>query len=229
MNKYDLYVIGAGGTGTYFLKEAARYLDALGNSSPIMTAAIVDGDKVEDKNLSRQSFMEEDIGHYKSAVMADALYSAFPCGAKWTAVGEYLTDLSLLNSGRHIPLVIGCVDNHGCRLLLEKFFAKSKDIIYFDSANEFTTGEVVFAYKQGGKVVSPCRSHYFPEILKGDTRQRTEMSCSELNTVAPQHITANMMAGQILLTEFCSLMEGKPHPGMVTFDTAEFYSEYHKA
>ena len=224
--KYALIVIGAGGTGTYFLKEFSRFHGS--EASPIKRFIIFDGDTVEEKNLERQAFATDDIGRNKASVMAEVLHDAF--GTPWEAYGQYLTKISQLNAAikdtKMIPLIIGCVDNHACRLLLEECFQKKEDIVYLDSANEFSTGESVFAYKAGGKVISPCRSHYFPDILGKRGKDRTEMSCEELNLVAPQHIATNMEAGNILLSEVCSLLAGKPHPGLVAFDTASFYREY---
>lgn len=237
---YTIMVIGSGGTGTYFLKEASRLI----SSNPdiqkrIIQAYIVDGDNVEEKNLSRQCFTEDDIGRNKAVVMADVLNSAFHLS--WKAIPEYVTDVSLLEKYlpiskqtryignhcyQHMPLIIGCVDNHATRLVCEEFFRKAYACTYFDSANEYDTGECVFAYKVQGKVVSPCRSHYFPQIVNGDLRNVTEMGCEELNKVAPQHIFTNMMAGLQLCSGFSNLMNNKVTPGFVFFNPATFYSEF---
>lgn len=224
MESYHIIVVGSGGTGTYLLKELSRYLQGgLGN---ITAFTIIDGDTVEDKNLERQSFAEDDIGFNKAAVMADVLSSAF--SVPWTSYAEYLVSLEQLDNifyNDSIPVIFGCVDNHACRLLLEEYFDKKDTIVYYDSANEFATGEVVFAYKKDGKVISPYRSHYFPEI-KQDNKKRTEMSCEELNNVAPQHIATNMAAGNILLKEFTAFLSGSPHAGLVTFDLDMYYQEF---
>ena len=222
----DLHVVvvGSGGTGTYFLKEFCRFI--AGGHTLIKKLTIVDGDVVEAKNMERQAFSEEDIGFNKAAVMADVLSSAFDLDIE--SYDEYLTelkDLEAMFSGSSLPVIVGCVDNHACRLLLEKFFNTHDNVIYLDSANEFSTGEVIFAYKKDGKVLSPCRSHYYPEISKA-TKKVTEMSCEELNNVAPQHIATNMTAGNVLLKEMCSILSGKANPGMVTFDLDMYYQEF---
>ena len=223
---YNMVVVGSGGTGTYFLKEFSRFIQ--GGHRSINKMTIVDGDTVEEKNMERQAFSQEDVGFNKATVMADVLSSAFEL--KWGAFSKYLTTLDelkdVLGSSTSTPLIIGCVDNHACRMLLEKFFEESRDCIYLDSANEFSTGEVIFAYKKGGKVISPCRSYYYPEVASNSNKKVTEMSCEELNNVAPQHIATNMTAGNILLKEVCSLLSGNEHPGMVTFDLDMYYQEF---
>ena len=223
-NKFTLSVIGAGGTGGYFLKEFSRYLQG-DKEKQIVHMEIIDGDTVEEKNILRQSFQLEDVGFNKAIVMADILKSAF--NADFTPKAEFLNDeTQLYYSQTSVPIIIGCVDNHKARLVCEEFFNSHDTCFYLDSANEFSYGEVVFAYKIDGKVLSPVRSHYFPKIKTDAGKARTEMSCEELNNVAPQHIATNMQAGNILLNEVCSILEGRPHCGMVTFDLENYAQDF---
>lgn len=230
---YEIFVIGAGGTGTFFLKEVSRFL--AGNKN-IFAYHIFDGDVVERKNLARQSFIEDDIGRNKASVMAEILQDAFQI--PWRAHDSYVTAPEQLTKlftgkgrrGNHcddvIPVIVSCVDNHACRLLLESIFEKEPNCILFDSGNEFTTGEVVLAYKRAGKIFGPVRSVYFPDVKNGDIRSRTEMSCEELNNVAPQHIFTNMMAANILASAISNLFEEKLTPGFVYFNTLKYQVEF---
>ena len=139
---------------------------------------------------------------------------------------EQIDDILSLKTDE-IPILLGCVDNHGCRLVLEEYFRTHDNCIYFDSANEIQSGEVVLSYKLNGKQVSPLRSEIFPDILKGDTRNVTEMSCEELNTVTPQHITVNMMAGLALLSSVVGLIQNqRVRPGMICVNSFDMSSEY---
>ena len=230
---YVFIIVGAGGTGTYFLKEFSRFIAGNECAKRIEGMYILDGDSVEKKNLARQCFLEEDIGRNKASVMAEVLNEAFELS--FVSFNQYLTDKETLKEimkshysyAKHtIPVIISCVDNHGCRLLLEEYFKESKDCIYYDSANEYDTGEVVFAYKFGGKVVGPVRSHYFPGMKHEDTRSREEMSCEELNAVAPQHIFTNMKAANLLLTGVANLLSGIVTPGFSYFNALKYESSF---
>lgn len=234
--KFEFFVIGAGGTGTYFLKEVSRYLQ--GNMKNVVALHIFDGDVVEEKNLARQSFVRDDIGRNKASVMAEALEGNF--GLSWRAHDVYVScaeDVTKFFSRRYsrgavtdvvIPVMVSCVDNHACRLVLEEIFDKEDNCILFDSGNEFVTGEVVFAYKSGGRVCGQTRSRYFPEMKDADLRARTEMSCEELNRVAPQHIFTNMLAGNILSSGVSNLLEGENPltPGVVFFNAAKYQVDF---
>lgn len=228
-----MVVVGAGGTGTYFLKEVSRFIYALGDHSMIGKMTIIDGDIVERKNLERQCFQEEDIGLFKSSVMADILNCAFSLSWKAKAIFLESKDQLTIEKGDAFrkeeyitfPVIVGCVDNHACRMVLEDYFNSCKSCIYLDAANEYSSGEIVVALKVNGKVLSPLRSKYFPEIMKKQ-KSRSQMSCTELSAVSPQHICVNMLAGNILLSEFSSICGGKFHGGMVVFDCRNFDMQY---
>lgn len=195
---------------------------------------LVDGDSVEEHNLQRQCFQREDIGFSKATVLADALHSAF--NVYWKAYPVFLEKVEQLDnwlnlkSGKEsleIPILLGCVDNHGARMVMEEYFRLQENCIYFDSANEHESGEVVLSYKMKGVQLSKLRSEIFPDILRGDLRNVTEMSCEELNNVTPQHITVNMMAGLALLSSVLALLEqGQMKPGMICFNSSSMASEF---
>lgn len=227
--RYHLICIGAGGTGGYILKELSRYLG--GTHKKIASLSIIDGDRVEEHNLSRQCFQREDIGVHKASILAEVLNDAF--NLSWEVFPYYLETVNQLkewvplDENKSIPLLLGCVDNHGCRMILEEYFQSLDTCIYFDAANEIESGEVVFSYKFKGKQVSMLRSEIFPDIKKGDLRNVTQLSCEELNRIEPQHITVNMMAGLILLSAISSLLEkNEIRPGMTCFNAASMSMEY---
>ena len=223
--KFSLIVIGSGGTGSYFLKEFSRFYQQ--RRDIFNSMCIFDGDIVEDKNLMRQSFLPEDVGFNKASVMASVLNDAFDLN--WTAYARYVTkaeEIKAAFSPNTIPVIVGCVDNHACRLVCEEIFGTHESCVYIDSANEFSSGEVVVAIKDKGRILGPVRSSYFPEIKEGDLRAVTEISCEELNNSSPQHIATNMLAGNILLSCICNLISGGLKPGVVYFDAANYSSDF---
>lgn len=231
--KYDLCVVGAGGTGTYFLKEFSRFLcNNVDTKKSIVSMHIYDGDVVEEKNLSRQAFTDADIGRNKAAVMAEVLNDAFDLS--YIAHDIYVLDRQQVTKNFQkkqysepvVPLIVSCVDNHACRILLEQIFETEDSCVLFDSGNEFSSGEVVYSYKSCNKVYGPVRSYYFPDVAKGELRSRAEMSCTELNSVAPQHIFTNMLAGNLLCCGIANLFGGKITPGFAYFNALAYSSGF---
>lgn len=230
---YVFIIVGAGGTGTYFLKEFSRFIAGTEFEKQIAAMYILDGDTVEKKNLTRQCFCEEDIGRNKAAVMAEILNEEFKLSFRsrnhYLLKKESITEMVRESSEygeNNIPVVISCVDNHACRLLLEEYFQEVSNCIYFDSANEYETGEVVYSYKFEGKVIGPVRSVYFPGIKHEDNRSREKMSCEELNQVSPQHIFTNMKAANLLLSGVANLFAGVVTPGFSFFNTFKYEEDF---
>ena len=69
-----IIVLGAGGTGGYVIPHLYRL--AFGRNGYVRII-ICDGDVVEEKNLVRQNFVEQDIGHNKAKVLAERYSAAF--------------------------------------------------------------------------------------------------------------------------------------------------------
>lgn len=242
-----LCVVGCGGTGSSFIELLTRYLSQNFNQTRlrIRTMLVIDGDTVEEKNLRNQAFIKDDVGYPKSAVMADAMNQYLAAGSatvRWKAYDKYIISSKELeklvcghmndyNPGETVVCLFGCCDNHNCRLMMEDVFHSPvlPNVFLYDSANEFKNGEVVFAHKIDGVVYSLCRSEIFPDIKQGDLRNVTEMSCEELNNVAPQHLLVNRMAAQILMMGFTSMFEdGVPKFGFCVFNVTSMNSQFYE-
>lgn len=240
---FNMIVIGAGGTGSYFLKEFARFVASSHKIDKTkIFVTVVDGDRVEEKNLERQNFFSDSLNQYKAEEMVSLIIETFDV-TNFVACNEYILSeeniqdiytktydifgLDRRSKEGIVPVIIGCVDNHQARTSMEHFFKSTPNCVYYDSANEFSSGEVVFSYKNGAQIVSPVRSHYFPDMSENIGKSVVEMSCSELNSVAPQHLATNMKAANILLTGLLRfIVEHVAMPGIVFFDTFRFVETY---
>lgn len=141
-----IIVIGAGGTGGYVIPNLYRLCFARKGYTRII---ICDGDAVEEKNLIRQNFIEQDIGQNKAKVLAERYSAAF--GIKCEYIPEFIESEEKMleltspdfhkNTWQNIPetqrvLLLGCVDNNKSRQLCHNVFKKQKDLIYIDSGND---------------------------------------------------------------------------------------------
>lgn len=234
--QYKTVILGTGGTGGILAKEYGQFLYSLSDEDKAKwgDVLLIDGDIVEKKNLVRQPFIEEDIGKNKAEVLAEIINMAY--GTEYRAFGSYITSLSdfmnLLGCGNNdkdtVYVLCGCVDNHQARSVMDEFFHcdSMKNVIYLDSANEYSVGEVVTAVKLNGIVISPTRTHYYPDIYDSEESRKkvTDMSCEELNTVAPQHKITNMLASNILLGIICKMIQENHLRGGITyFDAFRFF------
>lgn len=120
--KLNIHVIGAGGTGGYFLCFLARLL-AGGNH----IIHVYDGDRVEPKNLKRQNFTTDELDLNKAEAICNRLSNEILQAPKLIAHSEYLTCkedllaeiLSSLEEDQSLILVLA-VDNIATRKMVNE-------------------------------------------------------------------------------------------------------------
>lgn len=209
-------VIGAGGTGGYFIPQLVRQISLQNKilkleNKPLHALTIIDGDGLEEKNLVRQNFLSRDVGYNKAEVMADRYGRAF--GLEISYIPEYLADATMLKeilrSNGGIPVIVDCVDNNKTRSIMHEVFKATKNCYWLSSGNEEWAGQVVVGYNAGKALDKsnkaphlfdlPCVADIYPEILEGTDKLPTELSCAERAVSNPQNIFTNQTAANLLL------------------------------
>lgn len=161
----NVLIIGAGGTGSYFIRDALRFIsNSTDNRIGVYRILIADGDIVEDKNISRQNFIYSDIGSYKAEVLATRYGTAFSLPVYF--FNEYVDKnfftkyrssiFSKTDAYRSILIVLTFVDSVKTRLLIYKklfyelmYFASLSyysGILWIDAGNMKYNGQVVVSF-----------------------------------------------------------------------------------
>lgn len=230
MEHLNIVVIGTGGTGGAFLARFCQFL--CGQDKKNYSLTICDGDTVEKKNIQRQPFTYEDIGRNKAEVLSEIFNDMYDLDVRFA--DHYIDDDDDVNDlfdsydYRQVLILIGTVDNHAARLEMDKFFRACKvPIIYIDSGNEYSHGQVVFAVKNAkGQIISPPVADYFPEVLLGGVSRKDE-SCEVLNNSAPQHLATNNLAGNIIFSALSDyIMNGQVPSGITYFDAFKMFMRH---
>ncbi|WP_338657177.1 ThiF family adenylyltransferase (plasmid) [Sporosarcina psychrophila] len=149
--QYKIVCIGAGANGSHFVRNLLQDISTYGagRSTSIYrkarlfgTLTIVDGDKVEQKNLSNQLFDVEDIDAFKVDALAERYGTHYEVDVM--AVAEYVTSIEELHelfslneenaNNKMIPILIGLVDNNRTRMLMHEYFHSSllDELLYID-------------------------------------------------------------------------------------------------
>lgn len=209
-------IIGAGGTGGYVIPHLYRIGFAAERSMRIL---VCDGDVVEEKNLIRQNFVEQDVGRNKAQVLAERYSAAFGIECEYiprfVESEEELFQLTVpdffKSSYRGIPetqrvILLGCVDNNKSRKLCHAVFAKRKDLVYIDSGNGEHTGQVVCGVRQNGRTTYKPVCSLYPDILGDEDKFPSELSCAERTISAPQSVTANLTAATAVVSFLYDLL-----------------------
>lgn len=242
--EFIVMCVGVGGTGGNFIKEFTRYATYFHKEDVSIKIVLIDGDKVEKKNEERQPFIDDDIEQFKSVVLASALKDNFGY-EEITAYPMYIDEVSDLDKiyssmcrflnyrteyerGMTIPILIGAVDNHRARQVMEEWFGKKDNIFYFDSANEYAVGELVLSARVNGELVAPPRSYYYPDVLTDASPSAKELSCGVVNVSSPQHLATNLFASVLLMSAVSNLLSDNAFEGGITyFSRDSLYSKFY--
>lgn len=131
-SRYSVTIVGCGGTGGFIAEALCRLLPADAD------LVLVDHDRVEERNLTRQSFYREDLEGFKSEILAHRLALRFdrPVGYSTlpVAMAEFFSP----------GLVIGCVDNGLARRdIARKIMEMPYHKWWVDSGNGDNYGQIV--------------------------------------------------------------------------------------
>ncbi len=227
--KRTIIIVGCGGTGGYLIPALCNYLEVKERglaSADRSNLVLIDGDTVELKNLDRQYFSEDDIGENK-AISFERRIKEAELHANVFAYDRYLESPKELKeiAGMYVgdKIFVSCVDNMVARSVIKNTFHMYDNAYYIDGGNEFKNGQCVYAAKNSGVIISPDYTFYYGENLEGE-KSRTQMSCTELNAVAPQHVLANRVSAELILHGIVQIYEGTTPRGQTVFDLSRGFS-----
>lgn len=224
-----------------------------GGSLPaqIPEVLLVEGGEVSERNILRQGYLPQDAGKNKALVLAERYGAAY--GITVHAYPHYLAeDTPIENLVCDGAVVVGCVDNASTRRMLHEKLAGAGNIVYLDSGNGAVplihmpepdtpigreerlalresgwNGQVVCGVRKDGETVLPFPAHTFPSLIEiedADDRHPGEIPCNELTASAPQRMTTNLMAANVVLTYLTTLLtEGTVLNCRSLFDARQNY------
>lgn len=213
---YNFYVIGLGGTGSLIARDLPKLLIGRDDESKIV---LIDGDIVEKKNMDRQSYQAQDVGDYKSDMLAKKINSFY--GTNCFSKNTYLQNDELIRYTKEDPdniIIIGCVDNDATRKILEKSvnsLIKNEDmnIFYIDSANGEYDGNIYSFYHFNGKDYGVMRSSIYD--LEDDIHPM-DASCEEqAKNGNVQYLVTNAKMSVGILELCNAILENRPAGGII--------------
>lgn len=207
--QFRFYIVGVGGTGSLLARDLPKLLIGTTHSM-----CLIDGDRVEQSNMIRQSYQNHDIGEYKSLALAKKINTFYDikceCITKYLTKDELLFDINKYSYS--IPVIIGCVDNDKTRILLEKTVGKLDRCFYLDSANSKDSGNVYVVAKQGNEMKGKLRSEVYK--LSSD-KHPLEKSCQiQAAQGEVQYLITNAHMALCLLQHIHDLVKGNLKVGV---------------
>lgn len=195
-DSFVVAVVGTGGTGGYVAESLCRMLP------PRALVLLIDPDRVEERNLSRQNFIKRELGQFKSEALALRLSSMFNRAVAYKTVPVSACNMPLTG------LVIGCVDNGPARKDIQRFvngynsgYRSYRPVWWIDSGNGDSYGQIVIgngtdtAFKEDSPEVCvqlPYPILQLPDLLKQVPQQP---SCAQNEEQSP---TINLVMAAML-------------------------------
>ena len=150
--KAKVLVVGAGGLGCPLI----LYLSYSG----IGNLGIVDHDKIELSNLSRQVlFTNKDIGKYKAIISKKAV-KKINSKIVVKTFSEKLNTKNIKKIAKNYPIICDGTDNFQTRLLINDYCVKNKKVLISSAINKFDGQLFNFDFRKK----SPCFRCFMPEI-----------------------------------------------------------------
>ena len=208
-----LIQVGAGGTGSWLFPHVVRIARLLMEKFHIPTKVLlIDGDRVEAKNVFRQNFCDAEIGRNKAQTLALRYVGAW--GVEVTAIPKFLDETfsppNLEGWQGGLEVWIGCVDNHLARRCIAKLvrpadFHGGARSWWLDCGNGQLTGQVLLGCQPvsgdpfvlpGFCAALPLPTVQHPELFKPEEEAQPTLgaestSCGDLAMIDEQGVLIN--------------------------------------
>lgn len=213
-SRFTVTVVGCGGTGGFVAEGLCRLLP------PRAELALIDHDRVEERNLLRQTFTRADLGQFKSEALARRLARKYGRPVAYSVLPVRMADISFPG------LVVGCVDNGPARadiaarikvssvVGLPQGYA-SRPNWWVDAGNGENYGQVLIgnaplrrlssSFGEGICFALPLPTIQRPELL---TQLPERRDCSSAVLAGEQGPTINQAMAAVALEVVRRLIEG---------------------
>lgn len=178
-------VIGAGGIGSYLLPVLQKQLTAADQ------IIIMDGDKLESRNLDRQNFTRKHVGRNKAEALA-SMYRGHGL-ADIIPIPEYLDDVAkIVEDYADINAIVACPDNNAARLRCMRV-ADGLGIVAILCGNEADSASaMVYDPVYKGTGADPVKM--YPDMLESSAHDPTHACTGVAQEQTRQLASANNTA-----------------------------------
>ena len=218
-----IVLIGAGGIGSHLALFISRYLRSEKFASHEMKISIIDKDKIENKNLERQSFTHQE--GFKSVYLKDQCILAH-WGSdnilKVVSINKYVTEENIDSFDLEDSYIFLCVDNHWARKIINRKVLTLKNAVLISAGNELIDGNVSTYMRVNGETVGSDLEYLDPSITDSVTPEEERANCGGVFVTQPQIIWTNLQAAVMAGQVFANLMDGLLPPDVIYFDAQNF-------
>jgi sulfur-carrier protein adenylyltransferase/sulfurtransferase len=200
-------VVGCGGTGSAFVSGLPllhQAMLAFGHPEGL-GVSIIDGDRISATNCVRQPFCENEIGLFKSTVLATRINLFY--GLAWRAQTEFVDE-----SWRdETDILVSCVDTRKARKMIIQTSVYRACHYWLDIGNNPASGQFVLGQPYNRRNANracrlPTVAELFPEIVNPELDKKDTLpSCSALEALTRQEPFINQSLANLALAMLARL------------------------
>lgn len=216
--KLKIYLIGAGGTGSFAAMNIARLAFEMRRVGKAVEMTVIDPDIVENGNIPRSNFCAAEIGRFKAQTLAERITLAW--GLEVAYANEKLSYEKHIkpnrNGHKELTVLVGCVDNPQARREIHHALEEANkynshnapECWWIDGGNGKSSGQVLIGSEVKSEIAEnhfssstickklPAPSLVHPELLENQekpVRRETaeRMSCAERIRRGEQSLNIN--------------------------------------
>jgi len=170
-----------------------------------LDVSIIDGDKISATNCVRQPFCENEIGLFKSTILATRINLFYGLG--WRAYPRFIDE----GWRDETDILVSCVDSRKARKMLLRTAAYHACHYWLDIGNNAATGQFVLGQpenRRNSKCPSrlPTVAELFPEIVDPELDRKDSLpSCSAVEALTRQEPFINQSLANLALAMLARL------------------------
>lgn len=218
--KSRVIMFGAGGTASWFLPKLLKiYNDAFTKCPDLaydVEIVIIDGDEIEQKNIIRQNFIQEDIGENKSLKLAErynGLYphitvSAIPQYATSVVYDKTVSKLEEPLSEEHFfnidefitrnDIIVNLVDNEVFKRKLDAVIFKRSALLYFNAGINLFNGQCYVSYPRFTNLYTIDHPSFIEDVEEVAVHSCADADATGSDDNPEQMFNGNDLAASIL-------------------------------
>jgi len=197
----NVYIIGLGGIGSCLCEPICRFLNYQ-NDAGDYTITLIDGDQYSRSNLTRQYFHDSDIDENKAKIQYDMMKKKF-YNISLDYKDIYLNEQNIKDLIQDNSIILGGVDNHKTRHLIQKYAEYVlHNVLYISGGNDYYIGDIFVYAKKNGEQLSPTIYQNNKDIMFPTDKLPDELGCDELVESEPQLLFTNGTASMCIQWAF---------------------------
>ncbi len=204
-------IVGCGGIAWYLADPLVRHLS---QDKGVQNLYLIDGDIIEDGNLTRQ-FFKSQVGMNKAEALADVLKTRFDSfDIDFISVPDFINGKTIRRHRRDWfeigTTMFLCLDNDPSRCFIEEHASRLKDVVVINGGNDDREGQAQMWIREKNKDLLPKFTEIAPEI-KADKGKIPDSDHCLVNSISePQTALVNQAVAVAMMTLFRHQLHHSP-------------------